>query len=158
MRTILHLPWLLRSEPRYEKSKVICLEASRDLIKRYIFFRTVSEGSFCCKIIDFQAFSAATTLLLDLLGPIPFRDNNFQSQQKENDWKLVRDVTRVFEDLAKETPEDTNTDIVATQGLKVLRALQAGQSCESNMKLAIPVSFPGLLFLNTLREPLSRTP
>lgn len=140
---------MLRSsdEPQYSKSVTVCLEACRELIKRYIFFRKSNKASFCCKVIDFQAFTAATTLLLYLLGPIGSKLNEYR-QQRDDSWNLVKDVTEVFEDLAKDTAETPNSDVVAIQGLKVLKALQADTDIESNMKVAIPVSSLAFLFMS----------
>jgi hypothetical protein len=62
----LHLPYMLRFTPdkRYEYSKMACVNASRELLSRFISFRSWNQIAFCCRSIDFFALMAAMTLLL----------------------------------------------------------------------------------------------
>ena len=62
----LHLPYLLRSlaDGGYEYSKISAVNASREVLSRFVAFRSFnSTGSFC-RGIDFLAFIASTTLCL----------------------------------------------------------------------------------------------
>ena len=65
----LHLPFLLQSSPgseehRYEYSRMACINASRDLLQRYMAFRTFNRSSYCCHSMDFFAITASMTLVL----------------------------------------------------------------------------------------------
>ena len=64
--TILHLPYMLRntSEARYDYSKMTCINASREALSRYIAFRAIVRVVYCCRLVDFCAFTASLTLLL----------------------------------------------------------------------------------------------
>ncbi|KJK60901.1 fungal transcription factor regulatory middle homology region [Aspergillus parasiticus SU-1] len=112
----LHLPLLLESgtERRYDYSRQSCLEASRHMITCYTSMRRLTANSFCCKSLDFQAFTAAVTLLINMIGP-PGR-SHFES----NDWPAIETVMASLETLAEVQPPDK----VATRGLSVLRTLK----------------------------------
>lgn len=62
----LHLPYMLRfaDDRRYEYSKMTCVNASRELLSRFIAFRSWNHNAFCCRSIDFFALMAAMTLVL----------------------------------------------------------------------------------------------
>lgn len=112
----LHLPLLLESgtERRYDYSRQSCLEASRNMITCYTSLRRLTANSFCCKSLDFQAFTAAVTLLINILGPTG------RSHLDSNDWPAIETVMASLETLAEGQPPDK----VATQGLSVLRTLK----------------------------------
>lgn len=70
---LLHLPFMLRSpnEPMYEYNKHMCLRASRDLIERFMFLRNAACATFkTCKMVEFQAFTAAVVLQFNLLNHV----------------------------------------------------------------------------------------
>ncbi|KAL9473849.1 hypothetical protein ACSS6W_008229 [Trichoderma asperelloides] len=47
-----------------EYSKVTCVNASRDVLSRYIAYRSVNHVAFCCRSVDFFALTASMALLL----------------------------------------------------------------------------------------------
>jgi hypothetical protein len=62
----LHLPYLLRSltSGNYEYSKITAVNASREVLARFVAFRSSNPISSYCRGIDFLAFIASTTLCL----------------------------------------------------------------------------------------------
>ncbi|RSL43732.1 hypothetical protein CEP53_011560 [Fusarium sp. AF-6] len=61
----LRLPhMLLDGENTQNFNKSSCVNASRELLSRYIRFRYMDSIAFCCTSIDFSAFTACLTLLL----------------------------------------------------------------------------------------------
>tara|TARA_R110002003_G_scaffold502_6_gene20093 strand:- start:9265 stop:10977 length:1713 start_codon:yes stop_codon:yes gene_type:complete len=62
----LHLPHLLRSCPEdgSDYNKLAAATASREILSRYLSFRTQNPGHFYCRGIDFLAFIALTVLCL----------------------------------------------------------------------------------------------
>ncbi|PLB51670.1 hypothetical protein P170DRAFT_487885 [Aspergillus steynii IBT 23096] len=111
----LHLPLMLDSSThkRYEYSRQSCLEASRHMITCYIAIRSLTGQSFCCKSLDFQAFTAAVTLLINLLG-----SENRQKPTPE-DWEPANKVMDILEQLAQAQPDE-----VASRALSVLQTLK----------------------------------
>lgn len=66
----LHLPYMLRVAPerRHEYSRMTCVNAAREVLSRFIMFRSFNKNDFCCWTVDFFALIAAIILLLAYLG------------------------------------------------------------------------------------------
>ncbi|KAL4937873.1 hypothetical protein BDV06DRAFT_215556 [Aspergillus oleicola] len=64
--TRLHLPYMLRSsaDHRYDHSKITAVNSSREIISRYILFRSTNPANFYCRGCDFLAFVATTVVCL----------------------------------------------------------------------------------------------
>ena len=62
----LHLPYLLKFDPdgKYDYSKTTCASASREILTRYIAYRTFNINPMCHRASEFLALMASTTLLL----------------------------------------------------------------------------------------------
>ncbi|KAJ4298039.1 hypothetical protein N0V90_005938 [Kalmusia sp. IMI 367209] len=63
----LHLPHMLRSssaDKAYEYSRITCVNASREVLSRFITLRGINQNAYSCRTIDFLALMAAMTLLL----------------------------------------------------------------------------------------------
>lgn len=62
----LHLPYLLRSsaDRRCEYSKIMTVNASREVLARFLAFRSSSSIGSYCRGVDFLVFIASTTLCL----------------------------------------------------------------------------------------------
>ncbi|RFU33311.1 hypothetical protein B7463_g2980, partial [Scytalidium lignicola] len=138
LEALLHLPFMLRAstERRYEYSKFSCLKASREMIYRYLLLRCSPSGTFCCKTIDFSAFTAAVTLFLGLLEPGQKMETSDDRQQRETDQALVKAVADGMEKLATE-----KKDLLAAQSAEVIRTLLAirnSRSHSGNLRLTIP--------------------
>ena len=70
-KVLLHMPFMLRSsaDKLYQYSHSVTLDASREMIKYFDALRGAeSLGPHICKLLDFQAFTAAMLLLLNLCG------------------------------------------------------------------------------------------
>lgn len=67
----LHLPYLLWSDfgdTNYEYSKIACIQASREVLTRFIIFLNSNNLSFLCQRVDYFVLMASMTLLLVYLG------------------------------------------------------------------------------------------
>ncbi|KAJ5805012.1 hypothetical protein N7474_010899, partial [Penicillium riverlandense] len=62
----LHLPYMLCSscDHRYDRSRITVINASREILSRYIALRTSNPGHFYCRGCDFLAFMAITILCI----------------------------------------------------------------------------------------------
>nr|WHS04495.1 transcription factor [Phaeosphaeriaceae sp. CF-150626] len=75
---LLHLPYMLRSSNAstgqigdkndYEYSKLASINASRELLTRYIMLRSLNRVASACRSVDFFAITAAMTLVMSHLG------------------------------------------------------------------------------------------
>lgn len=100
---LLHLPYMLRNpaESRYEHSKLTCVRSSREVLKRFVSFRTLYNSAWSCRHIDYSALVASMTLLLsylrqhqDALQPIP------SCAQRAEDRQLIEVVRARMQHIA----------------------------------------------------------
>jgi hypothetical protein len=107
----LHLPYLLRESPdqRYEYSKIACLMASREILRRYNAFRIKKPILSCCRPLDFIALIAALTVALAHLNAHRQRGSNaFLPHQRPSDRALIEQVLDIMRRVAK-VNDDTMT-------------------------------------------------
>lgn len=100
---LLHLPYMLRhpSESRYDYSKATCARASREVLKRFIPFRSKVTSAWACRHVDYSALVASMTLLLSYLRqhqratePAP------TCRERDEDRKLVEVVRERMQHVA----------------------------------------------------------
>lgn len=137
MRAMLHIPFMLRAvtDQRYEQSRLICTSSARTIIKQYHILRNdVNARSYVCPIVDFQSFTAATMLLLNLLGHNKSSPSH-DPRQAESDWAMVDSMIDLMR-LGSKRP----CSVVATQAVKVLETLRVGSDvCDGkSVTLVIP--------------------
>ncbi|KAJ5088380.1 hypothetical protein N7456_011996 [Penicillium angulare] len=141
LEILLHLPFMIRaaSDRRYEYSRISCLNASRNLIKRWIAIHDSHNTLLFSNLLEFQGFTAATTLLLGLLsfttisGPII-------AQEEHNDYQLIELVVRYFEGIKCDKTDKTDKS-VSSQSISIIRTLQTflrDKSISRNLCLEIP--------------------
>jgi hypothetical protein len=130
---LVHLPFMLRcaNDRRYEYSKLRCLNANRDLIRRWFVLRSASEKTcIVCHLVDFQAFTAAVTLLLGVTRNLA---NASYAAQHDEDKRLVQALANDIELLGA-----TSRNVLAVQYVDLLKTLMAQDLSCSNLCLAIP--------------------
>jgi hypothetical protein len=114
---MVHLPYMLKSslDNDYSYSRQQALDACREIIKAYQIVRQHRELALTiCDVMDFQAFTAAVVLIIDLLSQSP----QLETHQEASDWELVREVTKSLR-FVHEAIECT----VAGQGVVLLEHL-----------------------------------
>ncbi|TPX09898.1 uncharacterized protein E0L32_008920 [Thyridium curvatum] len=127
--TQLHLPYMLRLSTearRYDYSKVACINASREILARYVAYRQVSVMAFTCRGADFFTFFASMTLLLGHLdshqrgysGGAASNHDSYLVHQRLADRGLVEKVLSYLEDLAA-----LNSDMLSRQSADILRQM-----------------------------------
>ncbi len=60
---LLHLPFMMSdpTESRYDYSKNTCTQSSREVLKRFITFRSLISTAYSCRHVDYSALIAAMT-------------------------------------------------------------------------------------------------
>ncbi|KAJ6189308.1 transcriptional regulator family: Fungal Specific TF [Penicillium mononematosum] len=113
----LHLPLLLASgtDNFYNYNRQTCLQACRNIIACYVNIRRTTEKGFDSKILDFQAFTTAMTIIVNALGP--FGPQDFT----KGDYFALDRVVAVLEQVSKSGPPDK----IATRALRVLKLIKA---------------------------------
>lgn len=137
---MLHLPYMLRSnspnstsssevlDSQSEYSKLACVNASRELLTRFIMFRSFNRVAFCCRSTDFHALIGAMTLVIGHLdGHRKQRQQapgmagiNLFGHQRNSDRAMMDRVLETMESVA-----DLNEDMLSERSSRLLRSLLA---------------------------------
>ncbi|KAM0798566.1 hypothetical protein BDR22DRAFT_371995 [Usnea florida] len=116
-RTLLHLPYMLKAttSTRFEYNKTATLESAREMIARYRVMRPVQGfGSLTCKVTDFQVFTAAMILVLNLLYHY-LGSKSLDHSEAEKDQDLILATTFLLKEASVATDGS-----VATQAARAL--------------------------------------
>ncbi|RSM19442.1 hypothetical protein CDV31_001602 [Fusarium ambrosium] len=118
--TVLHLPYLLRKTPshQYDYNKTVCTYASREVLNRYIAFRSIVRIVFCCRIVDFCALTASLTLLLAHLSRDGRDSTWLLKHQRLGDRALVEKTIETLDELNR-----LNGDELTRETAKLARQL-----------------------------------
>ncbi|KAM6528683.1 hypothetical protein FALCPG4_009647 [Fusarium falciforme] len=116
----LRLPHMLLdggNTQNYNKST--CVNASRELLSRYIRFRCMDSIAFCCTNIDFSAFTACLTLLLAHLRRWhdTYGVEDDLAHKRLSDRAMVQETIELMVELGQESGDmvlGKTTEIVAT--------------------------------------------
>ncbi|KAH0499803.1 hypothetical protein TgHK011_006969 [Trichoderma gracile] len=137
VKLFLHLPFLVEtttSSPHYF-SRMACIEAAKQILKRYRLLRTRMKSGYClfeCKTTDFACFTAAVVLLIGTFHTsAAWRSSN----TVEEDLQLVVDTDRLL--MAEEAENDCK---VAAQCRKVLQMLSIREpdAADEDREVVIP--------------------
>ncbi|KAL4930499.1 fungal specific transcription factor domain-containing protein [Aspergillus undulatus] len=100
---VLHLPYLLRdeSDSRFAYNKTTCIYASREVLTRWIAFRSTVKVVLCCRPVDFCAFTAALALLLAYLASHSQRQESAMllTHQRLGDRALIESALEMMNEL-----------------------------------------------------------
>ena len=116
-RALLHLPFMLKAttDRRYGYNKIAALESARGMMNIFHLYRPVHGfGSPVCKVMDFQAFTAAMILVLNFLGVSSSNPGN-EVKEADEDRKLVSTTTSILQRASVERGGG-----VATQAARAL--------------------------------------
>ncbi|KAK5159582.1 hypothetical protein LTS14_002724 [Recurvomyces mirabilis] len=99
MQALTHLPFMLRAakDLRFEYSRISCLQACRNLINTWDSMRRVHGATFMSRLFDFQAYTAAITLLLGLFGRVRQPSGATDTATRRDDLELARAVALELE-------------------------------------------------------------
>ncbi|KAK7432174.1 hypothetical protein QQZ08_001119 [Neonectria magnoliae] len=101
VRLYLHLPFMAKSVTTSTSviSKMACMEASRQMLKRFLLLHSTTQGPYLfeCKTTAFLSFMAAVILILGLddLGHMPAPPSS------EEDMSLLAGVRNIFHQTVK---------------------------------------------------------
>ncbi|KUM63949.1 hypothetical protein ACN42_g3141 [Penicillium freii] len=119
----LHLPYMLRSsaEPKYEYSRMTYVNASREVLSRFIMFRGYNRNNFCCRTVDFFALMAGITLLLAHLDSHRFSQaSNLLAHQYLSDRAMIEQAQVNMKQISR-----VNGDTLSAQSADLLHKLLA---------------------------------
>lgn len=117
----LHLPYLLcpSVDRKFEYSRVTGVNASREILTRFVVFRNFNPISSCCRLADFLALVAGMTLMLAHLdnqcNHRPKETNNLLAHQRLGDRATVEQALENMEVKSK-----LNNDMLAARCARLL--------------------------------------
>lgn len=117
----LHLPYMIRTGDNtdYEYSKITCVNASREIMTRYIAHRSFNPLSSCSRPVDFFTLLAAMTLLLAHLGDGNHKEAiNLLAHQRLSDRALLDQALERMDIIC-----NMKHDIIAERSAKLIRQL-----------------------------------
>jgi len=119
LKAFVHLPFMLRSqaELRFPTSYHGAFSASREMLRIYHLMRLDPSSAFqICRVIDFQAFTAAMLILLGRMG----QERLSSVYGGADDVQLVDTTIKILQDASSEYGGS-----VATRSVKVLNKLRS---------------------------------
>ncbi|KAI9736496.1 MAG: hypothetical protein M1818_006006 [Claussenomyces sp. TS43310] len=117
----LHLPYMLRSssaERKCEYSQITCVNASREVLSRFIALRSFNGIAYSCRTVDFLALMAAMTLLLAHLDSHLSEAENLLAHQYHSDRAMIEQVQENMNEVNR-----LNSDALSAQSADLLRRL-----------------------------------
>lgn len=113
----LHLPYMLRSSSsanmKHEYSLITCVNASREILSRFIALRSFEGVAYSCRTIDFIALMAAMTLLLAHLDSHHTETENLLAHQYHSDRATIEQVQDSMEELNRVSSDALSAQIAA---------------------------------------------
>lgn len=147
LRKLLFLPFILQDENKYDFARVAALDASREMIKLYHVMRDINKPLLSvCNMADFQVFTAAMVLVMDLLG-----SRRQEEIQIESDWQIIHSLTLVLKRVSVENPKSAATH--AAQILVDIYELRLRPRADSEQLYEAYIPYFGKLTLN-LNKPV----
>ncbi|GIJ86401.1 hypothetical protein Asppvi_005289 [Aspergillus pseudoviridinutans] len=118
----LHLPYMMHGiggHTEHEYSKITCVNASREIMTRFIAHRTFNPMSSCSRPVDFFALLAAMTLLLAHLDAHHHREaTNILAHQRLSDRAILEQALERMDVIS-----NANKDIITGKSAKLIRRL-----------------------------------
>ncbi|KAB5551069.1 hypothetical protein GE09DRAFT_158787 [Coniochaeta sp. 2T2.1] len=138
-----HLPYLLQpttSDQRYDYNKITAVTASRELLSRFVSFRSSDSVAAYCRGVDFLAFIASTILAVAHISTHHHRrpgldrgaggsSMRFLVHQRPADRGLLEQTLQCMESMYQ---GDLETDILAYKIAVILRHLLAIEAAAAN--------------------------
>ncbi|KAM5349138.1 hypothetical protein ACJ41O_008961 [Fusarium nematophilum] len=116
----LHLPYMLRSSSSSKQnySMTTCVNSSREVLVRFIGFRSIESVVFYCRAIDFFALMASMTLLLAHIDSHRSNKGESLAHQRPGDRALAEQAMEYMDDFNKSCQ-----DILSKRSADVIRSL-----------------------------------
>ncbi|KAF2501647.1 hypothetical protein BU16DRAFT_613505 [Lophium mytilinum] len=115
----LHLPFLLCSSPerKNDYSRITCVNASREILTKFVAFRNFICNTACCRLADFLALVAGMTLILAHLVSRRYEEtDNVLAHQRLGDRATVEQALESMEVNSK-----LNEDMLAAKCANLLQ-------------------------------------
>lgn len=119
----LHLPYMLRYKlagNSQEYSRITCVNASREVLSRFIALRSFNKLAYSCRTVDFLALMSAMTLLLAHLTSNASDPDNILAHQYHSDRAMIEQAQKNMAEVNR-----ISSDALSAQSADLLRKLLA---------------------------------
>ena len=151
VRTLLHLPLMIKSavDTRFLHGKLAAVEAARNMILSYREMRTDrGRGMYSCKMVDFEVFTAAMILILNIYGY-----SREDTQSHEADWNLIDTIINLLKSSVHETGGKVSEQCLRTLELfAACRKDKCHEESEHHQTAKVVIPFYGTLVLGPNRN------
>ncbi|KAJ5886879.1 uncharacterized protein N7473_009553 [Penicillium subrubescens] len=151
----LHLPYMLRSpsDRRYDHSKITAVNASREILSRYVASRTSNPGHFYCRGADFLAFVGIVVMCLTYINsrsqgqrPVETLSSdtvfNFLAHCRPADRGIMERTLEVIESMAQ-----ASDDAISSKFSLVTRELEVeGELTNGGKALHLYIPYLGKIY------------
>ncbi|RYP60503.1 hypothetical protein DL770_009980 [Monosporascus sp. CRB-9-2] len=173
----LHIPYMMRLGDNTEReySKIACVNASREIMTRFIAHRSFNPMSSCSRPVDFFALLAAMTLLLAHIDAHHHREaTNFLAHQRLSDRAMLDEALErmdVISNVSKDVITEKSAELIqrlldieadAAEGSSyTARSVRGDEEAQEDTKegeeLRLHIPYLGLIKIGR-RGPVSREP
>ena len=119
----LHLPYMLHYKSvghKHEYSRITCVNASREVLSRFIALRSFNKLAYSCRTVDFLALMSAMTLLLAHLTSKPSETESLLAHQYHSDRAMIEQAQKNMMEVNR-----LSSDALSAQSADLLRKLLA---------------------------------
>ncbi|KAK3991423.1 transcription factor sdnS [Cladorrhinum sp. PSN332] len=167
LKNILHLPFMMRAErssststgnsPEETQSKAACCSASREILKRYITFRSkLPAATWPCRQADFSSLVAAITLLLRYLNrdASEGRETVEAVKGQEEDRRLLEIVQERMQHLAVVNRDKLSRESAEIIGQMLPVLLTPGEQEDGQTGLCLHINVPyfGIISVHPVQQ------
>jgi hypothetical protein len=132
----LRLPYMLRhssaEKSKYDYSRITCVNASREVLSRYIALRSFNQIAYSCCTVDFLALMAAMALLLAHMDSQRDGADNLLANQYLSDRGMIEQVQEHMNEI-----NTLNSDELSARSADLLKALLAVDIEKGNGRVSV---------------------
>lgn len=136
LHILVYLPFILRRDSQFEhiQDRISCAQNSREVLYRFLSFRSPYLVELVGRHIDYPALIAARTLVLTHVG---FRSSLGQWRE---DLTLIQSVLKLFEVMAARFGNEFSKECVASiqQLLPIMTRYEESSTADSDIRLKVP--------------------
>ncbi|CAG5137280.1 uncharacterized protein ALTATR162_LOCUS62 [Alternaria atra] len=139
----LHLPYMLRvssDESKHDYSRMTCVNASREVLSRYITLRSLNRIAYSCRTVDFLALMAAMALLLAHMDCHRAEADNPLAHQYLSDRAMIEQVQENMHEINK-----LNSDALSAQSADLLKKLLAIEMEAGDTRVSVSEASNGVV-------------
>jgi hypothetical protein len=127
-------------ESKHDYSRMTCVNASREVLSRYITLRNLNRIAYSCRTVDFLALMAAMALLLAHMDCHRAEADNPLAHQYLSDRAMIEQVQENMHEINK-----LNSDALSAQSADLLKKLLAIEMEAGDTRVSVSEASNGVV-------------